>query len=237
MTAYTVTFTPGVANEISLAVVVLTGANTTSPAGRTGTSTSLPPNFSITPEFTGSLIFGGWSISETVNQWPYTAFSAATTILQEAADSNGGKHNVALESAATTTAGTPVTMGVTATGNELAAAQVLCEIAPNGTLAVDASTPAVVPASGSAALSSLASISTASFTPPPGSLLVAIIINQNGGTVTAAQVSSTPALTWTIAVQVRSGAVATGIATAAIPGAPAADGAFPLPVLRSLGRV
>jgi hypothetical protein len=99
------------------------------------------------------------------------------------------------------------------------------EILPNGTLAEDASAPAV------ATTTAATTVASASFTPPDGSLLVAMVGSDgaaNGTAVTTMTVSG-GGLTWTELVHAASASTCyAGVWAAQVP---AAAGAAPAPLV------
>jgi hypothetical protein len=136
------------------------------------------PEFSLTPAGSGSVIVEGiYSSQDTVT--PAMAGS-------NAADDSGVPWMVG-HYTGTVTAGSPVTLGGTDSDgwNDYAAYEVI----PSGTAAIDASTPAAAVGTSSAA-------ATATFTPPSGAVLVAIVL-ANGTAAQTFSVSDTLGLTWT----------------------------------------
>jgi hypothetical protein len=214
--AMTVTMTGG--GRTALTVIVLTGASASQPGATT--TAALVTEISITPQASGSLVYGSYMDRD--SSYPYTAYSAATTILFDA-DSGFGAEAVAFRSSAVTTASTPVTLGLTAQGSESNTEVIaLAEILASGTLAVDASTPPPVPPSGSGNFAG-ASQTTASFSPPAGSLLVAIAESETS----APTISSSPSLTWTEQVaESNSGVAYASVWTAPYTSAPSSGPVF-----------
>ena len=95
----------------------------------------------------------------------------------------------------TVTASTPVTAGASAPSALGTNAQIAAyEIPQSGSIAIDGSTPANAQGTG------VATITTASFTPPGGAVLVAIVEGNFSGTGGSGNytISSTPTLTWTL---------------------------------------
>lgn len=182
--AFTVTVqqTAVTANGIIALVKVITGASGSQP-GAGNAQQSATPNLAITPNATGSWIYTALLLSGTGGvslQGGNTAEQNTTT---------GGLRGLNIRSTSTTTASTPITMGTT-TGTGLGQANV--EILSSGTLAEDASSPAV---SGGVVATSW---TTASFTPPQPSLLVVVIASNGGTGTTTFGVSDTSGLglTW-----------------------------------------
>ena len=211
--AMTVTATAGgvVSNGLGVAVKVLTGGAAAQP-GNTHGSTQPTQNLygdAITPTFTGSLVYGAFLGNFAANWTPFSGATAA--FIQNTSNGASGLEYIALKSAATTTAATPVTLGCsssTANGISLS----LCEIKAAGTLAEDASAPA---ASGFLAATTWTS---ASFTPPAGVVLVVMVSSNGGAGVTTMAVSDTSGLTWTEQVhQNTSGDGYSGVWTAVTP--------------------
>lgn len=200
----TVTATQGGSTDIGtgLLVRVVTG-QAASPAGASASATSPVPSLPVTPTGTGSWVYGSnLGVSGT-----YTP-NAATTYQQQSPQS--GLELIGLRSSATTTSGTPVTLGGTATAASIAIT--LLEILKGTGLAEDASSPAAV-------VSGTIAATTAAFTPPGSSLLVAMVNSNGGGAVTTMAVTDTSGLTWTEQVkQDGAGNGYTGIWTAAVPG-------------------
>lgn len=166
----TVTRTGSGTAPISLCVKALTGAAAL--AAQPGAVTISSPYGNantITPEASGSYVYG-ISVNGFEN-YPDAAYSAATTLLMDAAGSAGEQEP--LRSAGTTTANQVLTLGVE-NGVGSSEQVLLAEILANGTLAEDSSSPAPVPGTGSSTLTSVTSRATAAFEPPPGALLVAM---------------------------------------------------------------
>jgi len=181
----------GTDNGIALTVKVITG-QAASPIGTVAnTITATTPELAITPSGTGSLVYGA-----VVNAAADTTFTAAgtTTFSANISDTTNGLAYGTIRSTSTTTSGTPVTLGATApteTSGFLGVA--LCEILKLTTLAEDASSPAVVDS-----LTAI-TVTTASFTPPAGSLLVAMVsCNGSANNVNSMVMSvTTSGVTWT----------------------------------------
>jgi hypothetical protein len=233
MTSLTVTATQGGSgntNGIVLDVRVVTGAAAVQ-NGKTGSSATITtPQLAITPNATGSWVYV--SIDAFGNASTLTA-NAATT-LRENVDQSGNPTTYGTgRTTSTTTAATPVTVGASApTGYSADAVQLaLAEIlaAPGATLAEDASTPAV------AYTTAAETVTTGSFSPPPGSLLVAIVAPNSTGAagIQTITVSDSSGLTWTPLVVISSsGDSANGIWVAVVPPAPAVIPALPGPAWR-----
>lgn len=199
MTSYTVTASNSDGSSgIYLQVEVLTsaaeagGASASISNGSSGTVT-------LTPNFTGSFIAEAISDSHGGN----TAITpaASNTLLTVAANTDSFQDTTvgvtvgAEYYSGTVTAGVGVTVGYTNPSSATAAQVAVYEVpASGGIWAEDASTPAWVKTS------STNTVTTASFTPPGGTVLVAVVSANYAGVgnpTTTLTVSSTPALTWT----------------------------------------
>ena len=152
---------------LSIVLKVLTGA--AAPASQPGvtfavtyTGSPNPPQFNPVPTATGSWIYGT------------TVYGPATTATVDAnttSDLNYANTSVAMFSfrgTGKTTSGTAVLYGGSAPTGTVGSF-VQAEIKANGTLAEDASSPAAV------TTDTANSVTTAGFSPPPGSLLVAMV--------------------------------------------------------------
>jgi hypothetical protein len=214
VTSYTVTatatnntFTGGL-----LRVYVLDNAAL---AGTPATATSTTAyNCSITTTTAGSFVYGTAN-----NESASTSFtaSASTTLTDNVTINAGGAQGCSFH----TTSGTG-TPGATTVGSSTTFATnygvvALEVLASGGTQSIDASGPAVVSST------TLTSFTTASFTPPGGTLLVAVFTACGNGSanVCVGSVSASPALTWTEQVKISSTVGAansySGVWTAAVP--------------------
>ena len=177
----TATQTGSDANGIMLTAVVLTGAAAGQP-GAAPSATQVTPSLAITPQASGSLVYGGiLALSD--------AFVplAGTTFLEN--QLGEGLQYGALVSSAATAAGVAKTLGSSATGaNSIAIA--LAEILAAGPLVQDASTPAPVHAASQV-------IGSPQFAPPAPCLLVAVVSSNGGAGTVVMQVSDNSLLTWT----------------------------------------
>lgn len=191
-------FAPAGGN-VGLCVKVLTGATQ---SGQTGTSfTATPsgagPNYdatlTLTPNASGSLLFGSVSYQDPADQ--YVSADAGTTSLGNVNLIAAGSIADFMVSSSATVAATPQATGLklfsSPAGINHNIEIVVAEIEGTG-LAIDASSPAIVTASATAAV-------TASFSPPSGAVLVAMCAasSRGGGMVTLAVTDSTGAYTWT----------------------------------------
>lgn len=231
----TATQTAGTRNGILLRVFVLTGAAAV--AGQNGDkktqSGAAAHQVTLTPGATGSRIYG--AITDGTNAT--VPANSGTTMVDNSVDNTNTYCYATCKSTSLTTAGVNVTNFGTAASFQggIAAA----EIKKSGTLAEDASAPAV------ASTTAGTSVTSASFTPPAGALLVALVASD--GAVAAAtnvSVSDSGGLTWTALAEahtsgngyagvwiadVPSGATGTG-AAALKPISASASGQFILPV-------
>src|ERR1035438_3369397 len=209
--SFTVTATQGgtPANGMALTIKVVTGAGA---AGTTATSiTVLAPELGITPAATGSWVYGA------VTEHGATAFSspANSTFSQNVVDAVNGDAYGTFRSTATTTNGTPVTLGAAAPTNTINLIDIaLAEIRAASTLAEDASSPAGV------STTAATTVSTAAFTPPPGSLLVAMVSADATGAGTVTMTVTGGGLAWTALAQANGTNTAyAGVWTAQVPAA------------------
>jgi hypothetical protein len=182
----------GTAPGIALTVKVLTG-QASSPAGATADSvTATVPDLAITPSGTGSWVYG--AVANLAASTAYTA-AGTTTFSANVSDTTNGLAYGTFRSTSTTTSGTPVTVGGSAPAEGSGALAVaLCEILKGTTLAEDSSSPAAVNTK------TAATITTAAFTPPAGSLLVAMVASDGSGDGTHSMtmaVADSSGLTWT----------------------------------------
>ena len=222
----TVTATQGGAATAGMAVVlkVVTGAALAQP-GAVASVLSATPSDTLTPQASGSWVYGA-------------ILEAGTAALSELADTTfeqsvtgNGLGYYALRSASATTGGTPATYGASGTVHGIST--VLCEILAAGTLAEDASSPAV------SGFVNSEEFTTAAFTPPAGSLLV-LMTSANGDTgTTTMSVTDTLGLglTWTEQAKANgSSSGYSGVWTAQIPAASASGGgASPVAALIAAG--
>lgn len=172
-------------NGMALDVKMLTGAAPTQ-NGQTATSTVITtPELAITPNATGSIVYGALLNANGTTSW--TA-NASTTFMQNIPDATNGSCYCTYRSTATTTAATPVTVGASApTGagsGGICEAEILSATGLTEVLERAASTAAAI------------TVSTGAFTTVPGSLLVATVSSDGGGSVCTMTVSG-GGLTWT----------------------------------------
>src|SRR5579864_8296411 len=187
--AITVTATQGgsTAAGMALRVFVLTQAAATQNGATANTLFLGVTSFtlSITTTQTGSRVYGASAPT------PSNTMTAAalTTLVDSVADGTNNEQYVTFK--ATSLTGTPgaTTLGFTATSAS-SGPFAMAEIKTAGTLTEDASAPAVV------STTSTTTVTTASFTPPAGSLLVALVASDGGTGTTTMALSDTGGHTW-----------------------------------------
>lgn len=205
-------------DDLTLQVKVLTGATEasgTSAASR-GAATA---QASITPNFSHSLPV--FAIEDDTSSTAFTA-AASNTFYNNITNSANGACGADGYYSGTVTSGTPVTVGSSAPTGQTTAWAVY-EVPPSGgsTPAVDGSSPAVVSVQGSGALTG----TTAAFTPPAGSVLVALVsadANTSSGALGIAITDTSGlGLTWTARANsnTTTAAPAAAVFTATMPGA------------------
>jgi hypothetical protein len=172
----------GATSGILLRVRVLDNAGLAVPlnTGTQAASASQAADVTFTPEATGSLAYSAVSAGGAT-----PAAGAGNTAIDSVAD-----HGTYV-STATLTANTPFTAGSSSTpaAGGAAALEVLKY---GGTITADASSPAVVNATGAT------TATTAAFTPPTGANLILALVSANGGTgVVSMTVTDSHGLTWT----------------------------------------
>jgi hypothetical protein len=181
-TAITVTATQGgtTANGLALRVMVLTGAAVLQNGG-TASATNASST-SITTTQTGSRVYGAM-IGPNAVSTP----NGITTQIDDIADAVNGMRYATFK--ATSLTGTP---GATTIGDTNAGCQgvALFEVLTDSALGEDLSAPAV------ASTTSATLVTTASFTPPGDSLLVALVSSDGGSGVTTMDVQG-GGLIWT----------------------------------------
>ena len=157
---------------------------------RTGGGSSAAANASVTTTQAGSQVYGALSFWH-AGDGSFTA-EAGTTLFDNVTDSvNGNLYGTCRTTSATVTPGS-VTVGASGPSDTGANAALLEVLASGGTLTEDGSSPASISTTGAE------TVTTASFTPPPGSLLVAMV--GTDGTSSAAvsmTVTDSSGLTWT----------------------------------------
>jgi hypothetical protein len=203
----------GSANGILLRVAVLDNAATVQTGAATANSDAFTvPDKAITPTATGSWIYG--ALVQGASSTTFTAVSG-TTFSANIADTTHGAAYGTFRTTGTTTSGTPVTVGASAPTVPSGEGNIaLLEILAAGTLAEDATTPAAV------STTAAKTITTASFTPPAGTLLVAqVAADYSGSSTVTMAVTDTGGLSWAKAVADPIGLTSVWIAQ--VPGAPA----------------
>jgi hypothetical protein len=216
MPAMTVTATQGgsTANGLALRVFVLTGAASAAAQSGASTNNQFLAATTWTQSITttaGSNVYGAASHFGSND----VATASNATIVDDIADATNSERYVTFKAL-------NVTSGATTRGFTLGAGDTgpfaQLEILAAGTLAEDASSPAV------ASTTSATTVTTASFTPPAGSLLVALVGSDGGATVTTMTVSG-GGLTWVEKVKNNpSGGDYAGVWIADVPGAVSAYG-------------
>src|SRR5215470_9884274 len=180
--AITVTATQGgtTANGMVLRVFVLTGA--AKAAAQAGASFN--QQFVTTTTWTGSITTTAGSnvygASAHDTQSGNNATGSNTTVVDDVVDATNGERYVTFKALNVTSGAT--SRGYTLVSNA-AGPLAMLELLASGTLAEDASSPAV------ASTTSATTVTTASFTPPGGSLLVAIVSSDGGAGTTTMTVS------------------------------------------------
>lgn len=231
--AFTVTANTsgGSTPHMSLKAVVLTSAIEAGGASVNNTASSGAPNFSLTPNFTGGHPFFAIYDGTGGSSGQYTA-STNNTLLD---NTIGNQLDAFCDGhySGSTTASTPVTVGCSAPSGSDTQLWAAYEIKPNGTVTIDGSTPAVATAATSA-------VTTASFTPPNGSVICLLItINSSSGTAIVSSISDTSGLGLTWTQRANEGVAANGTAsiyTTTIPGTPVFIAAQPLIIRQAVNR-
>ena len=191
--ALTVTALSGAA---SAAAIASGGATTTFYAN----GTSQAPQASITPNASGSVVYG--AVTENFGVTSGSSFTAnpATTFTQSIADTASTCAYGTFESAATTTAGTALTLGGEEPVNGYATAALAEILAASGNaLSETATAQASGTVPGDFATTSVAQTAIFRSAPPPASLLVAMVSANSSWRNGSASVSITDSagLTWT----------------------------------------
>jgi len=178
-------------NGIGLYVEVVTGALPagSQPGTSLGSLSITTPQSSITPGHNGSWVYG--AILNGTVAVAFSSIDANTTFNQNVPDATHSVTYGSFRSTAGTTT-SPTTYGAAAPSESAGSlALAMAEIVAATTLAKDASTPAAV------STTAAKTISTASFNPPPGSLLVATVTSNADGTGSAVSITVTsPGLGW-----------------------------------------
>jgi hypothetical protein len=177
----TATASGGTGTCAALTVRVLTGAAGAQP-GAVHEGTEAPPEVSFTPQGSGSIVYGS------ILTFPLGTFTpdAQTTLISGDSGAGGCAYGT-VRSTAPTAAGTPVTLGVTSPAGQFNG-WALAEVLAAGTLQEDASQPPPLTSG------FLPALTTDTFTPPAGALLVAMGV----AVANAIAVSDSLGLTWTL---------------------------------------
>jgi hypothetical protein len=189
----TVTQSGTVKAGMALSVLVLTGAAESGGASYGAATSSGSPSHALTPTHSGSKIY--WSItngSDDTELWTMAANNSDTITGTGNFPTTAGDWYIGATGGytGTVTAGTPVTVGASGPTDAYTTLAAY-EVPPSGTEAVDASTPAFKTSTGT-------TITSATFTPPAGSVLVAdVSSNAAFGTAPGLTVTDTSGLTWT----------------------------------------
>lgn len=218
---------------MALSVSALTGAAapaTIQADGATATfyagGTSQAPQVPITPNATGSLVFG--AITQNFGVTGGTTYTAdsSTTFTQNVGDAISDVIYGTFQSASTTTSGTPVTLGASAPDNAYtvaALAEILAAAGQSLAVVATAEAAATVPGQYLTTTAAQTAVFPAGSQPPAGSLLVAAVsANSNwpDGNASVA-ISDSLGLTWTQLASTSYPAYA-GVWVAQIPPAPPA---------------
>jgi hypothetical protein len=181
----------GSANGILLAVRVINNGSLTQNGASTNSTAVTTPQLAITPTASGSWVYGviGTGAAGTA----FSSIDGNTTSIFNANVVSGSNWGVYRSTSGTTTSSTTYgwTLPTETAGNYYTAC---AEILSNGTISEDASTPAI------ASTSSALTITTASFTPPASSILIAAVSAQWSGTgaVSLALSDSANAYSWSL---------------------------------------
>jgi hypothetical protein len=167
-----------------LRVYVLTGAAAVQSGAAAAQSASAAHQATVTTTVTGSRVYGACVNGAAASP---TVVSAATTLADAILDSGHAKDYATCK--ATSATGTPgaTLLGFTDSNNGGIA---LFEVLPAGTVTEDASGPAVV------STTAASTLTTASFTPPDGSLLVALVASNGATSGTVTMALSGGGVTW-----------------------------------------
>ena len=206
--AFTVTASvPSFNNAAAIKIYVVTGASETGGNNAGVFANFGVPSATLTPAQSGSLIVLGLDGDATFTAEPNNTYDDTGTIATSENYADG-------RYTGTVTSGTGVTVGSSASvsGSACLAAY---ELVPNGTPAMDGSTPA-------AGTSTSNPVTSPSFTPPAGAVLAAVVPYDSTASSPTITISDTSGLglTWTKRVQFDGGGFAHGavIYTATIPG-------------------
>lgn len=220
MTTLSVTATEGgnTANGILLRILVLTNAAATQDGATASLSTvaSSACQTAITTTQTGSQVYG--AVMKGINT-SFTA-NANTTLLDNITDGTQFNQYGTVESASATGSPGTVTIGASSPASADETNVALFEVLPSGTITQDPSAPASV------STLTNTTVATASFTPPDGSLLVALVSSDGlapAGHVTMSVTDSSGLLTWTEQVNADTTVGYCGVWTAVVQPTPPGD--------------
>lgn len=156
--------TVAVVNNASISVYGPQYQSSFTPGTTASQSAASPAEVTLTPEYTGSWLYGAVNRNDASTAWtPATG----TSFTQNVSDTTNTAAYGTFEASSSTTAGVPVTIGASNGGTSGGVA--VAEIPAATTLAEDPSAPAPV------STTTATSVTTAHFTPPMGSLLVAMV--------------------------------------------------------------
>jgi hypothetical protein len=194
---------------VLLQVVVLTSVAASQSGAATAVQSSnagAAHQANITTTVTGSQVYA--ASANVGSGTAYTANANSTLYTDQADGGNGLRTGTGRSTSAT---GTPGAITIGFTNPQGGGGVALLEILPNGTITEDGSAPAAVYASGAA------TVTTASFTPPGNSLLVAMV-GADANTSTVVTVSDSSSLSWTQQVVAQTtGALYAAVWTAVVP--------------------
>ena len=188
-TAVTATQTGGTANGLLVRLLVLTGTAATQ-NGASGSQTSWGGSghqVTLTTTEAGSIT---WSVEiNSTNAYPSPV--AGNTVIDGVLDNTLDRtYGTFRQTTPTVTPGSFAAGSTDSWNGGLAALEILPAV-PGGTIATDASGPAV------AYTLTATTVTTASFTPPAGALLVALVSSNGMNAQTTVSVSDTTSLSWT----------------------------------------
>jgi hypothetical protein len=186
----TATQSGATAAGMSLKVMVLTNAAVAATPATAKTNSS--HNVSIVTTAAGSMVFGAISEGNVTTSPPMEPLCTLISTFTDAANSNQYSSyrttNVTGTPGSTLVGSTAASGGI---GDGVSAMEVL---ASGGTLTLDGSAPVNATGSGTA-------LTCASFNPPAGSILLAIVVtNASGATAPGMTITSTLGVTWTLGI-------------------------------------
>jgi hypothetical protein len=156
---------------------------------------SAAPEMTITPSFTGSVVYGAVTENQGVTGGSTYTAAAGTTLTQNVGDSVSSAIYGTLQSTGTTTASSPVTLGGSAPSNAHTVGA-LAEIPAAAGQAILEVTSATVNATQTGQYATTAAAQTAVFpsAPPLGSLLVAMVSANAASSLGTAQIAMSDSL-------------------------------------------